>query len=417
MDPSKKSTPEESADELVESILNDTTPVTPAASAVTPTEPAEQPMVQPEKQPEAKPVVEPTPTPVPATAPVPEPVSTPVAVPKKKRTNLIISAIIAAVLVVAGAVSAFLYFSWKNSPEIVALDAVTNLINVKSATVAGDIKIDAGIDDESIQSAVISLNANVIGISSSASASIAVTTEDDKFTVSASEVMLSDGKLYLNFDGLDNYLQDIDDTWWEVDVPEIAKSFENFIGASMSNSIAKAYNCLIDYGNSLSSNKSGLAEIYQNHQFITIAKSDFYKSNGYKVTIDEKTLKDFKNELNALPASKTFRSCVDYNLTTEIEDYININVDKSIFESPTIYFAVNNQHEISELHLSGNGYSADLKLTYPATSAVSAPAKSESISELIKGLLGDFYAAYQPILNCDTYLENCGEPAYSVLDI
>ncbi len=134
--------------------------------------------------------------------------------PKKKKTGLIVGAIVCLVLALGCGVAAAIVLANLNHGDVVA-QAFEKLLSGKAPTnlaVDGTISIDVLDEKSYITDAQIALTGEMTSSSNinTASAKINLNTVTGRsYTLSASEVYAADGDLYLKFDGITNLLSEV----------------------------------------------------------------------------------------------------------------------------------------------------------------------------------------------------------------
>ena len=383
--------------------------------------------------------------------------ATPIEQPKvsKKKPLLIVGIIIAVLLVIGGGVGAFAFFSWKNSPEAIALDAFSNLIKAPNKTVDGTLSISASRmmeidylydeydegendDDEYDDDDDVDLITNCIGAtkdtncvvyepapylesaevklrgSSNSGANMELNTNvstkmsnSDSSDFSANLIYTSNGLIYFKSEDLAktiNFapLSTIDGQWWKISVSDIADSMRSYIG-DFASLIKDAYSCSTTMINDSIKNTNAIADLYSKNQF---AKLKEQSKNSYSLELDAEKLANFLNGINNLDYAKNYGSCVSkisekYNAenTIEIKTVTTEDVKEKIIDKipSSMRFELDGGRNITkisfgDMSMSTYNVKAEFSLGYPSTVDISAPDKSNSMTDLIKSSIMGFFS-------------------------
>ncbi len=276
-----------------------------------------------------------------------------------KKLPLIIAAAVAVVLLIGGIVGAIAFFSWKNSPETIALDAISNLAKEKAVSMNGKIKInfekpdiyynsltdlpinnssdtdddldDEDSDDETYISIVapspvatypesieISLKNNSdsnANIETTAEVEIKMTDDQtEKFSVDF--IYVPDGTIYLKSSQLLDYLNDYfaasikdskKNSWWKISQSDIVDSLSSFLGV-FAGILGDTISCSTNMVNNLAGNTGELVDLYSKNNF---AKFKEQSKNSYLVEFDTNKMASFFNGLNDTSFVKKYSSCLE----------------------------------------------------------------------------------------------------------
>lgn len=366
----------------------------------------------------------------------------------KKKPLLLIGIIIAVLLVIGGSVGAFAFFSWKNSPEAIALDAFSNLIKAPNKTVDGTVSISASRmmeidyiynedDDDDVEYDSIGLAANCIGATkdtnclvfeptpylesaevklkgrANSGANMELSTDvstkmsnSDSSDFSADLIYTSDGIIYFISEDLAktiNFapLSTIDGQWWKISVSDIADSMKSYIG-DFASLIKDVYSCSTSMINDSVKNTNAVADLYSKNQF---AKLKEQSKNNYSLELDAEKLANFLNGLNDLDYAKNYNSCISkisdkYNAenTLEVTTFTVEDVKEKIIDKipSSIRFELDGNRNITKISFGDTSVStydvkAEFSLGYPSTVDINAPSKSNSMTNLIKSSITSFF--------------------------
>ena len=328
-------------------------PETPAENTpAEPETPAENTPAAPEAPAENAPVEEVAPAAPAENTPVAAPVAetTPAAAvapaaPKKKHTGLI-AGIAAAAVVVGGGAGFAIY---KNNPDVVAVEAITSLINSKefSYTIESEMlpaDEDAVEGIKSIKMVFAGLYDNDGEIKSEATATLSVDVEDldNPIKVTVGSAVIKDYTAYIKLDDLkesfdavkdiledkeielgdeledfiDDTIKKIDGVWWKISIDDILDVAE--VKGSSAKQAKAVYNCLTDAIDKESSKNSAYADLYKEHKFINLEKydggKDLAKKLGagaiYAATIDGEELAEYINGALKEIDTDSIKSCL-----------------------------------------------------------------------------------------------------------
>ena len=368
-------------------------PETPAENApaeeAAPEAPAENAPAEPEAPAENKPAEEPAPAETPAVeatpaAPAVEAAPATPAAPKKKHTGLI-AGIAAAAVVVGGGAGFAIY---KNNPDVVAVEAITSLINAKQLSYTVESEMLPADEDavegiKSIKMIFAGLYDNNGEIKTEATATLSVDVEDldDPIKVTVGSAMVKDYTAYIKLDDLkesfdavkdiledkeielgdeledfiDSTIKKIDGVWWKVGIDDILDVAE--IKGSSAKQAKAVYNCITDAIDRESAKNSAYADLYKEHKFINFEKydggKDFSKKLGagtvYAATIDGEEFAEYMNGALKEIDTDSIKSCLSEagisNLDNAFEQFKKDPIEKSQFKDafknmPKLYVSV-----------------------------------------------------------------------------
>lgn len=289
---------------------------------------------------------------------------------KKSHKGLIIG-LVAGVAVVAGGAGAFSVY--RSQPNIVAADAAINLVNTKNLSVTGTIdmqydkKFASDFGFNRITLTIDSVATSPLPASSKAKLAVESDTYGD-FEIELSNVVASDGVLYLQANGVEgaldkwyeaniqkyleynkcdsnystkmacdysssyynsssmkqqyktfkSYFQNtfdlIDNTWWKIDIEALINSIDDETELEIDNDYSTAYKCLVSQVDNPDNSKE-ISALYRQYPFITIKQytgSDAQAQSGsklYNINMDAEALTDFaKGTINSGTFSRV-QSC------------------------------------------------------------------------------------------------------------
>lgn len=367
--------------------------------------------------------------------------------PKKGKAGIIIG-IIVALLILGGAGAFIAVYAINSQPENILASSVDKFINAKNISTSGTISLDLDENTTGIDNATLTLGVSTGSSNEEGNLSLAVTMADGTKldSLSVGETLVSDGTLYLKFDGLEelydkylsqyiptyttvdivdyntpdnqtvevqsttttsnlinSYLSDaiskIDGEWFEISIDDVLDS--NYISSTMTSSDKKAikttYNCVTDtLINGGQKYSKELSNLYGQHKFITMTSG---QDSYYNISFAASPLTDFLNAIPSTSLVSDFATCVGIDTST-----INtVTVDGDTVEDllgqlPKVSAKFDGflSHELSALKISDEKeaytLNADLKFTYPDKLNVSAPENAtpimERVEEILSGLSG-----------------------------
>ena len=362
--------------------------------------------------------------------------------PKKGKAGLIVGIIIA-LLILGGAGAFIAVYAINSQPENILASSIDKFINAKNISTSGTISLDLDENSTGIDDATLTLGVSTGGNNESGNLSLAVTMADGTKIddLSVGETLVSDGILYLRFDGLEDlydkylsqyipnyttvnivdystpnnqtvevqsttttsnlinsYLSDaiskIDGEWFEISIDDVLDS--NYISSTMTSSDKKAikttYNCVTDtLINGGQKYSKELSNLYGQHKFITMTSG---QDSYYNISFAASPLTDFLNAIPSTSLVSDFATCVGIDTST-----INaVTVDGDTVEDllgqlPKVSAKFDGflSHELSALKISDQNdaytLNADLKFTYPDSLNISAPENATPIMERIEEIL------------------------------
>lgn len=371
-----------------------------------------------------------------------EPTSTP---PKKKKTGLIIGAIICGLIALGCIIAAVVVAltMGREDPVARAIEKIASGDMPTNTSIDGTVKIDINDADSEVQNVKIAVNSQLVNrsmINSSTATLTASLRDGGSFSMNASEIYAANGDLYLKIDGLANILSMgssetlIDDVYDmdNVDYPEnkedaieydatddlnefqetaaafsgvIDKVDGNWVRFSTEilslinstdgeedNGIICATNLLSDTTN----NSNALSEIYNKYPFILSTNENIpiasLKDPIYKVSIDEKNFANFMREAQETEIFKSFMSCMGYGgLSTDVDD-----MTEDLAKLPDIYVEVDKNYDFTRVYFvidsdDDQTMTFDFNLSYPDNVNVSEPVEYKDFTELIQEMTPGTY--------------------------
>ncbi len=349
------------------------------------------------------------------------PVAPAAPVKKKKSKKGLVIGIVAGLLVLGGGGTAAAYMIL-NTPENVALSAISNLLNTKDLTINGSFDLvpaeDAGMP---FDSARITLNtSNDKDTQNSTTASLSVVMGEKSIDISLGTVVIKDYTMYFKLSGikdafntaisalgiesslgsykttLENTIGQIDDVWWKINIPELIDMMGT---GSEATEAKKAYNCVVDVLDKAKAQDNKMADYYKKNAFVTLKKYEggkqfSTKGTPYTMTINTEKLANFYNDVidNAttdLGLSDCFKDISSVDVKTTTEKLNKEHFDKIFANFPDMVATIDGifSHELTGIYLDKTDelYSGNLTLKFSKTSgSISAPSDSKSVVNLIQ---------------------------------
>lgn len=267
----------------------------------------------------------------------------------KKKTGLIIGAIVAVLLVIGGGVGALAYVNWHESAENVFADALEYLWDAKNIQANGTMNL-VGDDSDGFKSASVKFElVNTDSASSINISELKITGEDDKeYTLSIGAAYSLDDATYLKVDGLTeaidgavteedddlsslngviasllgNIIEVIDDKWIKID----SESLSQF------GKLKNTYDCFQESAKATRTEdfKQKVADIYSKNSFMT-PKKDVVETRDnmsiYEVVINKDAGKKFSEEVEALGEVVKLNACFEDMEDSDSSLSIDLGID------------------------------------------------------------------------------------------
>lgn len=347
---------------------------------------------------------------------------------KKSKIGLIITLCVLGVLLIGGAVAGILFLNWRNSDEVVLTDAVTDTLNLRAATITGDISFEFAEAEQGIKSFHLTSNNKTALVPSSSESNLKITLEDDSVVeMDVSSVILSDGVLYFKIAGLGTVLEDlgltssfsldqtaiasiesiiekVDDQWIKIAFDEL---LESEMLSSMVESIdTEAYDCSIAAIKNLNTDasRSDLIDLYKEYPFVDATKRSETKEGDYtdfEVTLLKPELIDYLNKVQEKPLFDEFLGCSEdlerHNFTEEDFD----QADSSDVTASLVLGIDTNKRKIGHVIASVEDEEASLQARISITERfdsidIPAPEDATSVNDLIDDIILDIYKIMYP---------------------
>ena len=335
---------------------------------------------------------------------------------KKVNKKVIIGAA-AAVVAVGGGVA--VAYAVNNTPENVAVSAITNFINSDALSVTGTINIDAsksGIKELKIELKAKSDKEKQAETTASLKADLGFF----KIDVSLGSVLVKDHTIYLKLDGLKDSInkalfmmpsaitsdrqtgaiitlvksvaEKVDGEWWKIDVPEIIDSIDTM--ASSEKAEAKStYACVMDSFDKLKEKNGEVADLYKKNPFVKIEKysgDKTFSTKGvaYTVSFDNDKAKAFYNDSKDIAKEVGFDKCVKNTEDITVKEG---EASTTIEKMPEIIMTIDGffSHELTGVYMDVEDESFDgkieLKFEKPE-GEIKAPEGAKSVKTLVDDL-------------------------------
>jgi hypothetical protein len=326
---------------------------------------------------------------------------------KHRSKKLIIGIIIAAVLVILGAGSAFAYSTWYQNPEKVVSDSVMNALKAKTMTFTGSMDVTSA--GTNIKLEVDGANDKTKG---NVNVKATISIEGQPITINGSGLMDGDGTLYFKVKNVkdvvktyraaipaesqnifDQLVAKVDDRWVKITADDM-KQF--------SEATSKSQKCISDTIKKFQNDQAAtneIANIYTKNKFLTIEQNLGTKNGslGYTVKSNDEGAKGFAKELKNTRIFKSLHDC-DPGIVTD-ENSSTQSDTKTANETHMELWVSQWSHEITKFSAKdGTGPDKGTFIFEPVfnkTVNVTAPDKSVTINELkteIETLIQSVYA-------------------------
>lgn len=373
------------------------------------------------------PAAAPAPTPAPAAAPAPETAPDPAARPMqqaetatpssspKMKKGIIIGIVICLFLAVGcGVTAALLALNPGNGSSFSA--AMTKLINGETPAnvlTNGDINLTINNEDSPISAVKINLKSEMIPSSliNSSVANVTLTlSSGTEASFEFDEIYADGGDLYFKIEnatdaaeaitddlGVDEpeeiieFIEGLDGEWLKISTDEITSA----MGGMATSSETTA--CLTNFASDIKSNKSSLAEIYNNNQFVTATTENVSVTSKrypvYLVSLDSDKLTNFANAVQNTESIGDFYTCMGY----EEADIDTDSIVKAANQIPKLYVEIDNDNNFARFYtttsVSDNAatITIDLNFDYPTNVNVSEPTEYRNFNDVISEIFGGMY--------------------------
>ena len=339
----------------------------------------------------------------------------------KKSKKGLITGIIIILLIIAGAISAVIFTSAKNTPENVVLDAVTNTIKDKNHRIYG--KLETTVltpmtlaEGNYKNTVVLEIDGYNEGLSNETTASFTIKNFGGKdYVFRFSEVLQDDGTIYIKSAELSDFINSlasllspyltaepyssmvgllkslagkISSTWWRISVPELVAAF-----GLEDNSIANQYDCLIGAAKKFfdSSSINSITDAYKDSQFLSVEKYDTdeipsFTNDTYRASIDAVRLAKFWNNVVTIGPVNDMRSCEQGGNNQVSKAFNPVTSDQlESMNGQKIFLDIDKDRRISGIYFTGstdgNNYTADIHID-KSGGEVSVPENAKPITEL-----------------------------------
>lgn len=348
----------------------------------------------------------------------------------KRRTQIIIGAIVGALILILGGLAIW-FFAFYNNPEKAMLDGVNNLFRASNISLDGGITLMSREDDEdsSIQMVILNLNSSSSKLPNSTDVSLLITFAEEKsVNLQLGTVQMTDGVIYLKVSGimdslrsmgieaevenemeeLFSALETIDGEWWRISVRDVLKDLTS--DTKIADLYGSLYDCALDA--STRDNSRTLVDLYKQNRFIKVKpvkevdSGDGFLSyqaeawhNLYEISFDTQALADFINALPETDMAQEMYACYNralveydpYSSQLSAEDFSEISAsDIDIPKDLHLYAEVSQfGHKIRSLwaYTEDNEWQNSFAVLLGYNDAVvSAPSEYRDITELFKEL-------------------------------
>lgn len=257
----------------------------------------------------------------------------------KRRTQMIIAAIIGVLVLILGGLAIW-FFAFYNNPEKVMLDGVNNIFRAPNISLngGGSMTLREGNDD-TVQMVILNLTSSSSKLPNATDVSLLITLANEQsINLQLGTVQMTDGAIYLKVSGimdsvrsmgleadaegemeeLFSALETIDGEWWRISVRDVLEDMSG--SREVADLYGSLYDCVLEAGTR--DNSKTLVELYKQNKFIKvtpvkkIASGDGYTDytaqawhNLYEITIDKNALAEFINTIPDTAMAEEMYTC------------------------------------------------------------------------------------------------------------
>lgn len=370
----------------------------------------------------AAPATPSTPPVVQAGAPVAEAPAAP-----KKKTGLIITIIIAALILIGGAVAAVLVLFVFNKSADAVPAAMSKVLSgeVKNFALDGTITV-SGNSNPVISGANISLSAkiNTSSLENSIATNISANIGGIDLSFSLDEERTAKGNTYIKLDGITDSLDSMMRSMLEqsgIDCSQmdcdtlISQAFSgsanqlavidtiegewlhaDFDDSSVTTITDNKTQCLVNALSGASNYSDDIKNIYEQNQFVTYSTDNISiekkKDTIYKLGIDNAKMASFINALNGSAFANNLLACAGDTATKK--DVTESDVAQIFGNFPTVYVEIDGKNNFTRLYIASEetGLVADFAISYIDNVIVNEPDSylemSDYLSEIMQSIGG-----------------------------
>lgn len=369
--------------------------------------------------------------------------------PKKHKVGIIVGIVVFLLFLIGGISLAVWYFCIYNSPEVVAYDAMRQLITAEHVSTTGTVRIaEAESLDGFINVAELEFNSSSMSLPNSTSVSLNISqryedndqvVDDHEISLDLGFVVMSDGVIYLQVEHLidtidkaiateDTTLDDFDDTvqfayaiaelidnqWWQISLGDILDELD--FDSTIADPVTDFYDCIL----SAAGENANLAKLYDAHRFVEITKTDQAAvtsgTSRYQVALNYEQMANFVNALPETTGGE--KTIVCYNDLADEFDFSHISAkdfpkvkakdfEKALPSDYQLYLEISNfGHQLKrvEAAITVNGVKIDgfLNFDYSAVEAT-APSDYRPITDLFEDAFELFGEYFYGISGTDPY--------------
>lgn len=356
---------------------------------------------------------------------------------KKKKTGLIIGIIIALLLAIGGGVTAWLLLTNSKDPVESALRKLSSEQAPERVKIDGQAKISINHPDSPVSEVNINLDGAMETKSSAstmtAGVEIVFSTSEDKTSIEFSEVTTMNNNLYLKFDGISDFIEQMTKTYTATSYPldivqegkevvdmsdneelitvtdeytqmptlpmdklegEWIKTSTSELLSLMSGMAMTDGEMACDLGSlyDLSAMQNVAAEIYGKYPFLSSTTENVKIASKFdpvrKIVIDEEKLAGFINAYQSVLPENNIYGCLYENepITTD-------GVSEMVSQLPDIYVEIDNNGNFTRVYMemeSEDGsatMTADISISYPATINIIEPTEYVNLMDVFQEMI------------------------------
>lgn len=287
--------------------------------------------------------------------------------PKQPKKNLRAAIIIAAVVVI-GATLALLYAFWYQNPQKVITDSVVRMIQSKSVSYTGSVKVTGGTE------MTIEMDGASADKASHVNAKIGFKVDGKQYSLAANAVVNGSEDVYFKLSNVDQLAKVMTNQMSAEAAKQVKPTIEKIVAkvnnqwikisdsdlSDMGSSNKKLTTCVGDAMEKFQSSKSANAEIgkiYRQNQFIVVDEKLGSKdgSLGYKLSGDAGKAKLFVEGLTQTQIYKDLKAC-DKSFELDPEELLE---DTGKGKTPRVEIWINRwSHDITKFSIEGEDSNA-----------------------------------------------------------
>lgn len=183
-------------------------------------------------------------------------------------------------------------------------------------------------------------------------------------------------------------IKTIDNQWIEFSIDDILSSDMLSLDTSTRQSIAEAYNCVVDKVTHISNYSNELSSLYSQNPFLVMTAG---QDSFYDISFDAANLAGYLSAIPQTQLTKDIAACSGSTADIANSEITAADIQPALDYLPQVSAKFNGNlfsHQLSELKVNeSNDYytiSSDLKFTYPSDLTVSVPPNAHPVMEIVQ---------------------------------